>query len=65
MWQCMHHYSGDGDVFCDDSGLKHGAEHVTDIVDHFHMFFDKHCKSRMPADTQTSTKLQEVKFMLC
>jgi len=42
MWQCMHNYSGDGDVFCGDSGLKHGTENIMDIVDHFHLFFDKH-----------------------
>jgi hypothetical protein len=41
----MHSYSGDGDVFSGDSGLKHGAENITDIVDHFCLFFDKHCES--------------------
>jgi hypothetical protein len=45
MWQCVHNYPGDGDVFCGDSGLKHGAENITDIVDRFCLFFDKHCES--------------------
>jgi hypothetical protein len=41
----MHNYSGDVDVFCGDSGLIRGAENITDIVDHFRLFFDKHCES--------------------
>jgi len=41
----MHNYSGDVYMFCGDSGLKHGAENITDIVDCFHLFFDKHCES--------------------
>ena len=41
----MHSYSRDGDVFCGDSGLKHGSENITDIVDRFCLFFDEYCES--------------------
>jgi hypothetical protein len=46
---------------------KHGAENITDIVDRFCLFFDKHGESVIQ-DTSRYTdqyKLQEVKIMLC
>ena len=41
MWETMDNYRGPRELYNCDSGPRNGAENISDIVEHFELFFDK------------------------